>query len=146
MKDKMITLQHSLYDQGLTKGTESFSDGQKLLYNYFDMLYYVEIGGFTGFLYNNIDKDDRMPAFVHCLFYFGFLELSQQLDNIYRQAKGQQWQEAEGWDDYLTRLHLIDKVDALETHFYKELAGYPIDNWIEQHYEDLSGGIDMQKQ
>ncbi len=145
MKDRVIALQHSLYDQGLTKGTGSFNDRQKTLYNYLDILYYVETDGFTGFLYNNIDKGDRMPAFVHCLLYFGSPELSRRLDNIYRQAKGQQWQEAEDWEAYLTRLHLTDEINALESHFYKELAGYPIDDWIEQHYEDLSKGINIQQ-
>jgi hypothetical protein len=83
MKDDVINLWHSLYDQGLAKGTEGFNATQKTLYDYLDMLYCVEIGGFTGFLYNNIDKDDRMPAFIHCLSYFGLLELSQQLDYLY---------------------------------------------------------------
>jgi hypothetical protein len=145
MKDDVTDLKHSLYDQGLNQGTESFNDVQKRLYDYLDLLYYVETDGFNGFLYNNVDKDVRMPGFVQCLFYFGFPELSQQLEYIYLQAKDQQWEETEGWEDFLTRLRLTDKVDALEKYLYQAIAGYLIDDWTEQHYTVLSAGIIIRK-
>ncbi len=145
MKDDVTDLKHSLYNQGLTQGAERFNDMQKRLYDYLDLLYYVETDGFTGFLYNNVDKDDRMPAFVQCLFCFGFPALSQQLESIYLQAKDQQWEATEGWEDFLTRLHLMDKVDALEKHLYQEIANYPIDDWTAQHHDVLSTGISIRK-
>jgi hypothetical protein len=145
MKDEVLHLWHSLYDQGLAQGTVSFNAPQKTLYHYIDLLYCVEMNGVTGFLYNNIGKEDRMLAFIHCLSYFGLEELSQPLDYIYAQVKGQPWQEAESWEDYLTRFPAIDKVDALENHLYQKIANYPIEDWIDQHYKDLSKGIAMRK-
>ena len=83
MKEQVIELRESIYNRGLTDGTGSFNEKQKVLYDCIDLLTYLEMDGFTGFLYNNIHKEDRMKAFTNCLTYFGLSKQADKLHQVY---------------------------------------------------------------
>ena len=128
---------YELYDLGINQGLGILNEKQLCLYNYIDLLYSLEMGGITSFLYNSIGDNDKFEKYITTLKYFGLHDITEILIQFSYVFKKTDDGRDENWEDFLDRTGIADDVENLDDKILSIVTVEKVDDWITINYNEL---------
>ena len=128
---------YELYNLEINQGLSILNEKQLCLYNYIDLLYSLEMGGITSFLYNSIGDNDKFEKYITTLKYFGLHDITEILIQFSYVFKKTDDGRDENWEDFLDRTGIADDVENLDDKILSIVTVEKVDDWITINYNEL---------
>lgn len=134
-----------LFEVGL-KSTTNFNNKQKVLFLFLDIFNYIQEDGLDVYLSNNLCSPFDIRPNTNSMRELGLHHTADKFDFIKsRFDSNKHHQDGETWDEYKSRIEILDEVNSWDNTLTKEMSDHFPYKWIRQNYKDLSEGLSFER-
>ena len=134
-----------LFDVGL-KSTTDFNTRQKVLFLFLDIFNYIQEDGLDVYLSNNLDSPFDIRPNTNSMRELGLHQTADKFDFIKNRFDiNKHHQDGETWDDYKSRIGILDEVNSWDNILTQEMRDQFPYEWIRQNYKELSEGLSFER-